>query len=220
MSFTTQAWERIAPIRAAIDELPLLTTMEDGTLEREVFEYYLAQDAHYLADYGRALALAGGQASDPDELIAWTDSARGAVVVERELHGAHVEDFMAMEKSPTCTAYTSYLLALASGGCYPALIAGILPCFWIYEDVGTRMLARLQEKHPEGLGEHPYGDWIGTYGDPDFAAASARARQIVDHQAELAGDEVREKMMTAFVTTSRYEWMFWDAPMRLETWSV
>lgn len=220
MSFTTQAWERIAPIRSAIDELPLLTRMEDGSLDREVFEYYLAQDAHYLAGYGRALALAGAQATDPDELIAWTDSSRGAVVVERELHGAHVEDFMAMDRSPTCTAYTSFLQALGTEGCYPVLIAGLLPCFWIYEDVGTRMLARLQESHGEDLAGHPFGDWISTYGDEDFAAGSARAREIVDRQAELAGDQVRERMMEAFVTSSRYEWMFWDAPMRLETWPV
>lgn len=215
MRFTTQAWDATAGIRAAIDELPLLQELAEGRLDREVFTYYLAQDAHYLADYGRALAGAAGQSTDPEELLTWSGSAHGAVLVERELHAAHVADLSAVQRSPTCTAYTSYLLALVAGGCYPVLIAGLLPCFWIYQDVGYRMIERAGP-----LGEHPYGDWIGTYADEDFAAATERAKQAVDRQADLAGTSVRERMMDAFVTSCRYEWMFWDAPMRLEAWPV
>src|SRR5665647_3159651 len=37
MSFSKDAWEAIAPIRKAIDELPLLTGMENGTLPRDTF---------------------------------------------------------------------------------------------------------------------------------------------------------------------------------------
>ena len=136
MSFAQDAWEAIAPIRKAIDELPLLTGIQDGTLPRDTFAYYMAQDAHYLADYGRVLAAAASQTTDADELLFWARSAHTTVIVERELHATHVADFAAIPKSPTCTAYTSYLLSLAAAGRYPALAAGILPCFWIYEDVG------------------------------------------------------------------------------------
>ncbi|PRY63712.1 thiaminase /4-amino-5-aminomethyl-2-methylpyrimidine deaminase [Knoellia remsis] len=218
MTFSDDAWAAIAPIREAIDRLPLLVELEAGTLDRAVFDEYLAQDAHYLASYGRALALAASQSVDPDHLVFWAESARGAVIVERELHAAHVADFGATSPSPTCTAYTSYLLTLGTRGCYPELIAGILPCFWIYDDVGRRLKESVTARGD--LADHPFGDWIGTYGDPEFAASTARAREIVDEAAAGSSPDVVARMHDAFATAARYEWMFWDAPMRLETWPV
>ena len=215
MSFSQDAWTAVAPIRKAIGELPFLTGMEDGTLPRDRFVYYMAQDAHYLVDYGRVLAAAASQSTDPAELIFWARSAYMAVTVERELHATHVADFAAIPKSPTCTAYTSYLFSLAAAGCYPALAAGILPCFWIYEDVGSALKDRVSD-----LTAHPYADWISTYGDPEFAAATEQAKQILDRLAAQEDPGTVERMHQAFATASRYEWMFWDAAWRQEPWPI
>ncbi len=216
-SFSEVAWERIGPIRAAIDALPFVAGLRDGTLSGDRFAYYMTQDALYLADYGRALAACAAQATDADDLVFWAESARQTVVVERELHAAHVERGLGDlgEASPTCTAYTSYLLALSTQGCYPALAAGVLPCFWIYDDVGTRLKAAVGD-----LAGHPYGDWIAAYGDPDFADATRRAREVVDRLARAADPAVRARMETAFVRAAQYEWMFWDAAWRRETWPI
>ena len=70
-SFTAEAWERAAPVRDAIDALPLVRGLGDGSLTRDRFDYYMAQDALYLAEYGRALA--GVAASMPPS--AWKASA-------------------------------------------------------------------------------------------------------------------------------------------------
>ena len=98
---------------------------------------------------------------------------------------------------------------------YPALAAGILPCFWIYEDVGRRLKDRVGD-----LTGHPYADWIGTYGDPAFAASTEQAKQILDRTAAQPDPGTVERMHEAFATASRYEWMFWDAAWRQETWPV
>jgi len=215
MSFSQDAWEAVAPIRKAIDELPFLTGMEDGTLPRDSFVYYMAQDALYLSDYGRVLAAAASQSADAAELLFWARSACTVVTVERELHAAHVADFAAIPRSPTCMAYTSYLFSLAAAGCYPALAAGILPCFWVYEDVGNRLKNRLGD-----LTGHPYADWISTYGDPEFAAATEQAKQLVDRLAAQADPDTVGRMHQGFATASRYEWMFWDAAWRHEAWPL
>ena len=68
MTFTHDAWAAIAPLRAAIDELPLLTQLRDGSLPREAFIEYLTQDALYLDSYARTLALAASQARDGEEI--------------------------------------------------------------------------------------------------------------------------------------------------------
>jgi len=213
MSFSQDAWGAITLIRKAIEELPLLTGLEDGSLPRDTFIYYMAQDAHYLAAYGRVLAAAASQTTAADELLFWARSATTTVIVERELHAAHVADFGAITRSPTCTAYTSYLFSLVTAGNYPVLAAGILPCFWIYEDVGRRIQERLGD-----LTRHPYADWVSTYGDPEFAASTERAKQILDRLAAQADPATVQRMHEAFATASRYEWMFWDAAWRQETW--
>lgn len=217
MTFSDDLWQAIAPIREAIDALPLVTGLRDGSLDTERFGYYMTQDALYLADYGRALAACAAQSPDADDLVFWAESARQTVVVERELHAAHVANGLGDlgEQSPTCAAYTGHLLTLSTRGCYPALAAGVLPCFWIYDDVGTRLKAAVGD-----LAAHPYGDWISAYGDPEFAASTAHARRIVDALADAADDGVRAAMAAAFVRSSQYEWMFWDAAWRLEIWPV
>lgn len=215
MTFTTDAWARTADVRSAIDELPFVQGLADGTLDRERFTYYMAQDALYLADYGRVLATLAGQATDPDEMLFWAESARTTVVVERELHGAHVADLAAARRSPSCLAYTSYLSSLTTQGSYAVAAAGVLPCFWIYQDVGDHLLSQAGS-----LDGHAYGDWIGMYSDEEFAASVGRAKAIVDRCAEGADDATVERMHEAYSTAARYEWMFWDAAWRRETWPV
>ena len=214
-SFTPEAWARIEPIRTAIDDLPFVVALGNGELSTERFSYYLAQDAHYLADYARVLAACAAQATEPDDVVLWSTSAQRAIVVERTLHAGRVADFAATARSPTCTAYTSYLFALAGAGSYPALVAGVLPCFWIYADVGNRLKAAAA-----GAVGHPYADWIATYGDPAFAAATELVRCLTDRLASDAGPGTRRAMHRAFHTAARYEWMFWDAAWRLETWPI
>jgi len=214
-TFTAEAWQQIHGVRTAIDELPFVSGLRDGSLARERFTYYMAQDAHYLGAYSRVLAACAAQAGDTDEITFWAAGSQRAITVERALHASHVAEVARIEPSPTCTAYTSYLFALAGGGSYATLVAGVLPCFWIYEDVGRRLQASAAAA--EG---HPYADWISTYGDPAFAAVTEQARRLTDRLAHDAGPSTRRAMHGAFRTAARYEWMFWDAAWRMETWPV
>lgn len=215
--FTRQAWEAIGTIRAAIDASPFVTELRDGTLDRDRFRHYMVQDALYLGEYGRSLAICAAQSTTADDLIFWAGNTRETMVVERELHAAHADlaGIGPGDMSPTCVAYTSYLLRLALVEGYPVLAAGVLPCFWIYEDVGTRLKAQVAD-----LATHPYGDWISMYGDADFADAARTAIGIVERLAAAATEATRAQMLAAFVRAAQYEWMFWDAAHRREDWPV
>lgn len=214
-TFTEEAWERTAGIRSEIDALPFLRQLEDGSLPRAIFENYMGQDALYLTDYARALAACAAQSTDPEHIIFWSRAAAGAIEEERALHATHVVDFSAVTPSPTTVAYTSFELALVSAGSLPVLAASVLPCFWIYDDVGTRLKARVGS-----LEGHPYADWVTAYGDPEFHELTRRARLIVDELAATASEETRAAMHRAYHRASQYEWMFWDSAHRLETWPV
>jgi thiaminase/transcriptional activator TenA len=215
MTFTDDRWAEIAPIRAQIAEMPFLVELGAGTLDWDTFVGYLGQDALYLIDYSRALALAAAAAPITTEALFWSNGSHNALAVERQMHLSHVTDLSQHRPSPTTTAYTSYLLARATNGGYPVLAAALLPCFWLYADAGDALLAAAGD-----LAGHRYAEWISTYADPEFATATAQARAIVDKAAEEATVATRKAMTEAFVTASRFEWMFFDAAYRREIWPV
>lgn len=216
MTFSNDLWIAISPLRERIHALPFLAELRDGTLPEDVFVGYLAQDTHYLTDYSRALAATAAQAPTPGEATFWIKASHNALVAEQEmLHDTRVPDLAAHTASPTTLGYSSYLVATAATAGYAVSAAALLPCFWLYADVGTRLLEQTGE-----LTGHPYGDWIGTYADPTFNEDAAQACRIVDRIAEQATPDVRDRMRQAFETASRFEWMFWDAAHRRETWPV
>lgn len=224
-AFCTEAWDATAGVRAAIDDLPFVRALADGTLPEPVFAEYLRQDALYLQQYARVLATLSALAPDADQQLWWAQSAQQAIAVERELHASWVQvpdDDPAASApgappaaSATCTSYTSYLLATAQRGDYAELLAAVLPCFWVYADVGERLLERTRDQP-----DHPYRRWIDQYGDAAFAERTLEARALADRAAATAGPTGRARMLEAFSTATRYEWLFWDAPWQGRHWPV
>jgi thiaminase (transcriptional activator TenA) len=218
-SFSEQAWRHTEKLQAAMLDLPFNAELSGGTLSRERFQFYLAQDARYLVGFGRALAIAAARAVDVDDVAFFAGAAREAIAIERELHagyfarfGLSEADLDAIETSPTCLGYTSYLLALAAAGSTGELLAGLLPCFWVYHHVGQQILAR------EAAQDHPYRVWIDTYADEEFGTAVAACQDAVDRTAAAAGPAEHERMLAAFTRATEYEWLFWDSAYRMETW--
>ncbi|MEV0383403.1 TenA family protein [Nonomuraea sp. NPDC050643] len=213
--FCDDMWLRTAELMGAVHEHPFLTALGDGTLDRDRFAFYIVQDARYLEAFSKALATASARATDPGDAAFYAQSAHTALVAERLLHAGYIEELgpAAVATSPTCLAYASYLQATALSAPYPVLAAAVLPCFWIYQDVGAALLKRVGD-----LAGHPYEKWISTYSDPDFAAASEQARAITDRLAETADAATRKAMEVAYCRAAAYEWMFWDSAWRRETW--
>lgn len=213
--FTDELWEEIAPIKKAIDQGQFVRGLGDGSLSQDKFNYYMVQDALYLAAYAKVLAGLATFAHDPDDLVFWAEASANSIKVERELHASHVDVMAAATPSPTCRAYSDFLAAQLASGEYGIVAAAVLPCFWIYQVVGTELLDTAGD-----LEKHPYGDWIGMYANPVFAEENKIVRGIVDRAAEGVLELQRQRMRDAFVQASRYEWMFWDAAWRMETWPI
>ena len=93
MRFTDEAWQRTGTLREAIHRLPFNTELAAGTLAPERFRFYILQDAIYLGQYSRVLALAAARAPDTAQLQAFAQSALGAVAVEQRLHEHYLHEF-------------------------------------------------------------------------------------------------------------------------------
>jgi thiaminase (transcriptional activator TenA) len=218
--FCAHAWRHTERLRQAMLEHPFNRELADGTLTAARFQFYLVQDSRYLVGFARALAVAAARAGTGGDVAFFAGAAQEAVVVERELHETYFDRFgmsdadqAAVETSPTCLAYTSFLLATAQTAGYPELIAALLPCFWIYQEIGTEILAG---QRPGA--DNPYRAWIETYADDDYAEAVLTCRHAVDTAAAGATQPTRDAMLAAFTRACEYEWLFWDSAHRTETW--
>ncbi|MBQ7808486.1 MAG: TenA family transcriptional regulator, partial [Rhodococcus sp.] len=113
--------------------------------------------------------------------------------------------------------YVSYLTATAATAPYPVSAAAVLPCFWIYAEVGRDLAASAREVL-DADPSHPYAQWVTTYDAPEFHESVAQARVLVDAAAEAATETEREAMSEAFRIASRYELMFWDSALHQQPW--
>jgi thiaminase/transcriptional activator TenA len=218
MSFTGELWRSIEPIYAAILRHPFLAGLTDGSLPRESFKFYAIQDALYLREFARALSLAAARAPQDDWIIMFNEHAAGALKVERSLHESFFRDFgltpeavASTPLAPTNLAYTSYLLAVAYGAPFHENMAALLPCYWIYWEVGKELERR-------GSPDPLFTRWIGTYASEEFGSVVRAVLSAADRVAQGLRPPEREAMRAHFVTTSRYEWMFWDMGLRREAW--
>ncbi|MBL8628566.1 MAG: thiaminase II [Rhodospirillaceae bacterium] len=220
MAFSDSVWADAGTLRQAIKDLPFNRELAAGTLSREKFQFYILQDSIYLEAYSRALSLASAKAPRTDQMLEFAGAATIAIQVERALHAGFFKDFgidhtarARTEASPTCLNYTNFLLTTATTGGYAELVAAILPCFWVYWEVGNHIAAIA--KRP-----NPYDAWINTYADKNFGDATQRVIDIADQTAAAEDATTVERMRRAFLRCTQFEWMFWDSAYKQERWPI
>lgn len=220
MTGSEAIWRDILPVHEAILAHPFLAGLTDGTLPEAAFARYVVQDALYLRDYARALAICGARAPDVEGLRMFCRHAAEAVDVERELHGRLMAELgippaeaAGAEPSPTCLAYTSFLLQACTVRERHEAVAAVLPCYWIYWEVGKALAAA-------GSPDPRYRAWIATYAGAEFGEAVRGAIGATDAVTEGLAPEALGSARRHAVTAARYEWMFWDSAHRGEAWPV
>jgi thiaminase/transcriptional activator TenA len=217
---STDLWSGIEDVYAKILEHPFIAGLTDGSLDREAFRHYVVQDAHYLREYARALSVCAARAPAEDDIAMFAGHAAGAIEVERELHesffvdlGVSAEELASTPLNPTNRAYTSYLLATVYGGSFPEALGAVLPCYWIYWEVGKALIER-------GSPDRLFKRWIDTYGGEEFAAVVQAVLELTDRLGPTLSEAERRSMARHFRQTSVYEWMFWEAGYRQEAWPI
>ena len=219
-SFSAELWQGVVGVYDAILAHPFLTGLTDGSLPHDAFAFYVVQDAIYLHGYAQALAAVASRAPTPSQGEMFARHAADAIAVEKTLHGSLLTDLgidperaEQAEPAPTNLAYTSYLLAAVGNGSYAEGVGAVLPCYWIYWEVGKELLRR-------GSPDPRYRRWIDTYGSEEFGAVVQAVIDVTDEMGPGLGAAERARVHRHFRNTSRYEWMFWDMGYRKEAWPV
>lgn len=217
---TEQLWHSIESIYRSILEHPFLTGLVKGDLEEASFKHYVIQDTVYLRSFSRALATLGARAESDDELMLFCSHASNAILVERALHKSFLDswqvDFASAAQAqpvPNTLLYTSYLMRVVLERPYYEGLGAILPCYWIYHEVGKE-LQKSGSPHPL------YQQWIATYGGEEFGEIVQAVLEIVDRQLSRLNLEQKAAVESHFIQASRLEFLFWDMGYHRQGWPV
>lgn len=216
--FSEEIREAAASVWEANFAHPFVRGVADGSLPLESFRYYVMQDSYYLSVFAKVQALGAAKANDLYTSGRMAEHVKGTYQAELGLHErfAKLLDISDAERSrfepaPTAYAYTSHLMRVAYTGHLGDIVAAILPCYWIYLEIGRR----LQGANP---GVQVYEEWIAAYGGEWFEELVREQIDRLDDVAAACSDEDRQRMKREFVLSSRYELMFWEMAYRRETW--
>ena len=219
--FTERLRQKAAGIWEAEHQHPFVRGIGDGTLTLEKFKFWVRQDYVFLIEYARLLALAAARSPDLETMTCFARLLKDTVETEMNLHRAYAAEFgISLEElerelpAPVTRGYNDFLLRVASMGDFVELAAALLPCMWAFSEIGRRLTAQ------PAPSDQRYAKWIAMYSSKEFAELAQWCRDLLDSLAAGLPERDLQKLEAAFLTSSRYEWQFWEMAWKMERWPV
>ena len=206
-SWTRQAWNAALPIYNQILDHPFIKELSAGTLAPDKFDRYLAQDELYVGNYGRQMFELAELIPDPVQHDMFYAFAKEGIEGEKAMHALLIDRFgidTQVQPSQVTAAYNAHTEAAIRSGSKEIGLAAMLPCMWVYNEVGLYIL---RTAAVEG---NPYREWIQEYGNEAFTAGVAQVLELADSYAAAAPEDIRERMTSAYIEATRFEYLFWD----------
>lgn len=206
LALSQQAWRESAQIIQKIKNHPFNQKLMNGSLERDKFAYYIEQDTHYLQVYSRVNAIIASRIAPKytSAFLKTSDySANDEQAFVHELLKYKLKLPQTGLIAPATHRYNQHLLKIAQHEPVAVAVAAILPCQWIYFDVGTYMA-----KH--ATANNPYAPWFKTYSSDSSKTTTERTIQIFDELARTETTKTKERMIEVFKESSQLELDFWD----------
>ena len=216
MKFTLQLWEETKWIYEKIIHLPFNQELMKGSLKKDKFIFYVRQDSLYLLDYCRVLATIATKMDNTETILQFLKFAEDSILVEKAMHEKFLSEYTEKkeyQKSPACFAYTNFLLSTVAFKSKEEAVASILPCFWIYREVGDYIYTHASINNP-------YQEWINTYTAEEFRKATDSAIETTDEMANQASSIIRSKMTDVFILSTKLEYIFWESAYKKEKWII
>lgn len=202
-------------------EHPFIRGIGDGSLDIARFRHWVRQDYRFLIEYARMLATASARAPNLEAMTKLAQLTNETLNVEMSMHRSYAAEFGISEEelereemSPTCRAYTDFLVRTAATGSFPEVVGALLPCMWGFSEVGQRLATQERPEDPR------YSAWIDMYASDEFAELAAWCRGLLDRIADGLPESDLARIEETFVTSSRYEYLFWEMAWNQEEWPV
>lgn len=212
MGTTQQLLDYAAEVWTAYNEHPFVLGIQNGTLEREKFRFYMIQDYLYLGDYAKIFALGVAKATSLSNAMLFS---RYISVMNGELNvhsnymarlGITQEDIDSAKRSLDSLSYTSYMLRVAYEETEVEIVAAILACAYSYEIIAKKMV----ENNPAAVDDEFYGSWISGYVSEEYSEENRVLIELLDDMTKSYTPAQVEHLKEVFLACSRYEMAFWD----------
>ncbi|WP_026679297.1 thiaminase II [Fictibacillus gelatini] len=221
--FTDRLFENVKPIWTKIHAHPFVRGIGSGTLDKETFAYYMKQDYVFLIDYAKLFAIGSMKAEDLETMGKFAGLLHETLHTEMDLHRQYAAEFgishvdlEQTEATPVNLAYTRYMLNVAHNGGLAELISCLLPCMWSYWEIGKD----LKQQNGNMLSANPYASWIEMYASAEFGALSEWLIELLNNLTNGKTERELSILEKHFITTSRYEYLFWDMVYGKHEWPI
>ena len=206
-SWTREAWQKALPIYNQILDHPFIKELAAGTLETARFDRYLAQDELYIGNYGRQMFELAELITEPEAHAMFVEFAKEGIEGEKLMHALLIDRFgidTQVLPSPVTADYNEHTQAAIGTGSKAVGLAAMLPCMWVYNEVGQHIL------RIASVDGNPYREWIQEYGNEAFTEGVNAVLKLADSYAAEASEAVRERMTQEFIDATQFEYYFWD----------
>ncbi|SRR5579875_113826 len=220
--FTTAVRAKAAEIWRRELEHPFVRGLGDGTLPVDRFRFYLEQDYLFLSEYCRIFALASAKAADLPTMNLFAGLLNDTLKTEMQLHRDYCKRLgiaqSALEDArpaPITHAYTRHLLTAAYAGTITDIAAAVLPC-----QLGYAEIAAALAREGRGGSNSFYAEWIAAYTSREFTQGAQRLAELLDNLADGLPARELDRLESLFLTSSRYEYLFWEMSWTLAVWPL
>lgn len=207
-----QMFSAVSHILPKIYQHPFNAQLAQGSLPKEIFKQYMRQDILYLADFSKALQLTANRLKNKEQAtmlntIKTTTVQDEFSVNSNYLNGGSLSFFsippLPTHKSSVIDHYTKHLLSAASEASPEVALSCILPCFYIYRNLGLQMRSFA---HPT----HPYRKWIESCSSPKYIASTQAMMSITEEHYAAASEAVQKQMIDSFKKSTGLELDFFE----------
>jgi len=218
--FTDQIQQAAAPYWQKSFEHPFIHELQSGTLPQDVVRYYLIQDRYYLSEFGKLHELVADQVDDAHGkqfLLAGAQGLKDDEMAVREGFFEQLkitpDEIKQTPVAPTAYNYVNHMYAELYRGTPQQAIAGLLPCYWLYNQIGQQLVA-------QGSPVPLYQRWIETYDSDDYTDSVTQMIALTNQTASQSDAAIQAKMKTSFVRSSAYELAFWQMALDKQNWHI
>lgn len=205
--FATRCWNAASGLMTRICAHPFLQEMAAGTLAPERFRTYLEQDCIYIANYGQEFLHLAEMLPEGRLKELFRQFAKEGIEAEEAMHAMLAAQFGTHEATPLpgTTAYMHHTRQYFEPEDLPMAMAAMLPCMWVYNEVGKYILSI-----EKGGTENPYHEWIACYASEVMNEGVQHTLELINQLAENESAARQDAMLEAFVKATEMEYIFWD----------
>lgn len=201
MKLSEIAWEKANPIFQKIIAHPFFQEIANGTLDRNIYDYYLEQDYIYTKDQENFEALIASKVPHSYKEF-YLINARQTLEYNQGIKLYFEESNISLTGHVTESnlGYKDFLTSTTLKA-VEISIAADLPCYWYY-----KVMADIWANNT--VPNNIYQNHIDSYSSAEYGMIVNNMINIFDDLASNSTSEMQNEMVNAFLESANYEWNF------------